>query len=99
MNNESGESTLVATLGEDGLVLIWDLKEYDLQSRGETSPYYISKPVLKVEVNKMDCKKLILFLFFHKIQLGFFISNLLFLFYIFSPGKNLRDRFAVENTG
>ena len=55
-SNESGESTLLATLGEDGLVLIWDLKEYDLQSRGETSPFSISKPTLKVEVNKMDCK-------------------------------------------
>ena len=53
--NDSGESTLLATLGEDGQALIWDLKEYDLQSRGETSPYSL-RPILRVDINKIDSK-------------------------------------------
>ncbi len=55
-SNESGETTLLATLGEDGLCLVWDLKEYDLQSRGESSPFNLNKAILKVEINKMDSK-------------------------------------------
>ena len=54
--NESGESTLLATLGEDGQVLIWDLKYYEMNSnRGDVTPYNL-RPALRVEINKMDCK-------------------------------------------
>jgi len=55
-SNESGECTLLATLGEDGLVLIWDLKYYEMNNnRGDNTPYNL-RPVMRIEINKMDCK-------------------------------------------
>jgi WD40 repeat protein len=53
-NNDSGQSYLLATLGEDGQVLIWDLKPNEISSRLDSTPYNM-KPVVKVEVNIMDC--------------------------------------------
>jgi hypothetical protein len=59
--NESGECTLLATLGEDGLVLIWDLKYNEMNSnRGDSTPYNL-RPTLKVEVNKFDCMIVLIF--------------------------------------
>jgi hypothetical protein len=53
--NNSNESTLLASLAEDGQVLIWDMKNFDHTTvKNDTSNYI--KPVIKVEVNKMDCK-------------------------------------------
>jgi hypothetical protein len=54
--NDSGECTLMATLGEDGLVLIWDLKYYEMNNnRGDNTPYNL-RPAMRIEINKMDCK-------------------------------------------
>lgn len=52
--NSSNEANLLATLGEDGQVLIWDMKSFDKTVRNDTSNYL--KPVVRVEVNKIDCK-------------------------------------------
>lgn len=54
VTNNSNESTILATLGEDGQVLIWDIKNMDRSVKNDINNYI--KPVLKVEVNKMDCK-------------------------------------------
>lgn len=52
--NNSSEVNILATLGDDGYIHIWDLKSMDRTVKNDTSNYI--RPVLKVEANKMDCK-------------------------------------------
>lgn len=54
VQNNSGEVSVLATLGEDGQVLIWDMKNFDRSDFNDTSKYI--KPVIRCEINKMDCK-------------------------------------------
>ena len=55
--NDSEQSTILATLGEDGLVLLWDLKHNELNNRTDITLFNM-KPLIRVEVNRMDCKNL-----------------------------------------
>lgn len=57
--NNSNETTILATLAEDGQVLIWDIKNFDRSIKNDTSNYI--KPVIRVEINKLDCKFYFLF--------------------------------------
>lgn len=54
IQNNSNDSSLLASLAEDGQVLIWDIKNLDRMIKNDTSNYI--RPVIRVEVNKMDCK-------------------------------------------
>jgi len=56
IQNNSGEQTVLATLGEDGQVLIWDMKQFDRTTVNDTSDYI--RPVIRCEINKMDCKNI-----------------------------------------
>lgn len=51
VNVTTNECNLLATLGEDGQVLIWDIKD---KITKEENNYM--KPVIRIEVTKMDCK-------------------------------------------
>ena len=70
--NTSGDVSLLATLGEDGLILIWDMKNFDRSVFNDTSNYI--KPIMRCEVNKMDCNKKFIF----KIFLNFLSKKFLF---------------------
>lgn len=45
--------TVLATIAEDGQILIWDFKGLDRSIKNDTSNCI--KPIIKTEVNKMDC--------------------------------------------
>jgi hypothetical protein len=62
--NNSNETTILATLGEDGQVLIWDMKNFDKTIKNDTSNYI--KPVIRVEINKLDCKLLLIIYKYNK---------------------------------
>lgn len=65
--NETNEVSLLATLGEDGQMLVWDLKTVD-PNKNDNIPYNL-RTVHRVEINKMDCKLIIIFINFSLIQL------------------------------
>ncbi len=52
---ETGEVQLLATIAEDGMLLVWDLKRLADPSKNDGIPYSL-RPVHRVEVNKMDSK-------------------------------------------
>lgn len=51
-NKDANEVFLLATLAEDGQVLIWDTRNFDKTSKNEVGNFI--KPVLRVEINKVD---------------------------------------------
>lgn len=53
VQNTSGEVGILATLAEDGQVLLWDMKNFDRTIFNDTSNYI--KPIVRCEINKMDC--------------------------------------------
>ena len=55
--NNPNDVTVLATIGEDGQILIWDLKNLDRTIKNDTSNCI--KPIIRTEVNKMDCKFII----------------------------------------
>jgi len=52
----ANEVSVLATLGEDGHILVWNLswKDFDRNTKNETSA--CCKPVIRTEINKLDCK-------------------------------------------
>jgi len=48
------DATALATVGEDGMVYIWDIKNLDRSIKNDISNCI--KPIIRTEVNKMDCK-------------------------------------------
>ena len=56
VENKSNEVGILATLAEDGQVLLWDMKNFDRSIINDTSNYI--KPTVRCEINKMDCKKI-----------------------------------------
>lgn len=55
VQNTSNEVGILATLAEDGQVLLWDMKNFDRSIFNDTSNYI--KPTIRCEINKMDCKQ------------------------------------------
>jgi hypothetical protein len=55
INNGTNECTLLATLAEDGQVLIWDLRIFDGNPKTEVNNYL--KPQMRIDVYKTECKK------------------------------------------
>jgi hypothetical protein len=53
ITKETNEVQLLATIGEDGIVLVWDFKRLPDPSKNDGIPF-ILRPVHKVEVYKMD---------------------------------------------
>lgn len=51
---ELNDVNTLATMGEDGQILIWDFKTLDRTIKNDTSNCI--KPLIRIEVNKMDCK-------------------------------------------
>lgn len=75
--NNSGEVSILATLAEDGQVLLWDIKNHDKTIKNDISNYI--KPVIRCEINKMDCNEnykkyflsFILFVLYYKTSILF----------------------------
>lgn len=51
--NGSNETNLLATLAEDGQILIWDLKAFDGNPKTEVSN--LLKPQIRIDVYKTEC--------------------------------------------
>jgi hypothetical protein len=52
VKNTSNQQTILASLGEDGCVMIWDVVNYDKTVKNDTNSYL--RPVFSTEVNKVD---------------------------------------------
>ncbi len=52
--NNPNDVTVLVTIGEDGQILVWDLKTLDRNIKNDTANCI--KPAIRTEVNKMDCK-------------------------------------------
>lgn len=59
VQNTSEKSSILATLGEDGQVLIWDIEKLDRTIKNDVNNYI--KPVIRAEINKVDGKKQLMF--------------------------------------
>lgn len=89
VQNNTGEVSILATLAEDGQVLIWDMKGFDRSVVNDTSNYI--KPLIRCEINKMDCIKFVF------LKLTFYI----FLFYklkFFRHRQSKWNMYGIENS-
>ena len=53
-NSASNEVALLASLGEDGQILIWDMKNFEHSVENDVNTYI---KYIRVEVNKVDGKR------------------------------------------
>jgi hypothetical protein len=54
-NSSSTTCNALATIAEDGQCIIWDIKDL-MDTNKINKPDYTIRPVIRVELNKMDCK-------------------------------------------
>ncbi len=54
IKNNSNQQSILASMGEDGCVMVWDVVNYDKTVKNDTNNYL--RPVFSTEVNKVDGK-------------------------------------------
>jgi len=54
IKNSSNQQSILASMGEDGCVMVWDVINYDKTVKNDTNNYL--RPVFSTEVNKVDGK-------------------------------------------
>ncbi len=52
VKNNSNQRGVLATIGEDGCVMVWDVINYDKTIKNDTNSYL--RPIFNTEVNKVD---------------------------------------------